>query len=123
MTLAFASLLRPAALALAIALLPGAGRLAAQQSSPVYEGWRQYMVHCARCHGDDAVGGVMAPDLRASVARGAVDEQSFHTVVVQGRREKGMPGFKGVLTDEQVAAIHAYVAARASGKVKAGRPS
>ena len=69
------------------------------------------------------IGGVMAPDLRASVARGAVDEQSFRTVVLQGRREKGMPGFKGVLTDEQVAAIQAYVAARASGKLKAGRPA
>src|SRR5581483_6313170 len=47
---------------------PGAqGRASAAE----YEGWRQYAVNCARCHGDDAVGGVMAPDLRASVARGS----------------------------------------------------
>jgi cytochrome c len=81
------------------------------------------MVHCARCHGDDAIGGLMAPDLRSSMQRGAVDDQAFQDVVLHGRRERGMPGFKGVLTAEQVAAIQAYVAARASGKLKAGRPA
>jgi cytochrome c len=96
---------------------------AAQEQPAAHEGWRQYMVHCARCHGDDAIGGVMAPDLRASMARGAMDAQSFQTVVMQGRREKGMPAFTGVLTDEQAAAITSYVAARASGKLKAGRPA
>lgn len=98
---------------------PGAqGRASAAE----YEGWRQYAVNCARCHGDDAVGGVMAPDLRASVARGSVDSASFHQTVSRGRREKGMPAFEGVLRDEQIAAIYAYVAARAKGKLPAGRP-
>jgi mono/diheme cytochrome c family protein len=50
-------------------------------------------------------------------------QQAFHVVVAQGRREKGMPGFEGVLADEQVAAIYSYVAARASGKLKPGRPA
>jgi cytochrome c len=87
-----------------------------------YEGWRQYMVNCARCHGDDAVGGIVAPDLRASIAKGAVDSASFRTVVTTGRREKGMPGFKDVLSDEQIAAIYAYVNARAQKRLPAGRP-
>jgi cytochrome c len=87
-----------------------------------YEGWRQYMVNCARCHGDDAVGGVVAPDLRASLAKGAVDSASFHAVVSTGRREKGMPGFKGVLSDKQIAATYAYVNARAQKRLPAGRP-
>lgn len=114
---------------LAAALAVGAAALAfpasarAQERSAAHEGWRQYMVHCARCHGDDAIGGIMAPDLRASVARGVVDEQSFRDVMLEGRREKGMPGFKGQLTEEQVGSIYAYVAARASGKLEAGRPS
>jgi mono/diheme cytochrome c family protein len=88
-----------------------------------YEGWRQYMANCARCHGDDAAGGVMAPDLRASVAKGAVDSAGFHAVVSAGRRDKGMPGFKGILNDEQIAAIYAYVSARAKGRLPAGRPA
>jgi cytochrome c len=102
---------------------------AASQQKPVaraskveYEGWRQYMVNCARCHGDDAVGGVMAPDLRKSVAKGGIDEASFHSIVTTGRREKGMPGFKETLSDKQIAAIHAYIVARADGRLPAGRP-
>ena len=91
-------------------------------STVEYDGWRQYMVNCARCHGDDAVGGVLAADLRASVAKGAVDAASFHAVVSVGRREKGMPGFKGVLSDQQIAAIYAYVNARAQKRLPAGRP-
>ena len=87
-----------------------------------YEGWRQYMVNCARCHGDDAVGGVVAPDLRASIAKGTVDSAAFHAVVSTGRREKGMPGFKDVLSDKQIAAIYAYVNARAQKRLPAGRP-
>ncbi len=87
-----------------------------------HEGWRQYMVNCARCHGDDAIGGVMAPDLRASVGKGTVDSASFHGVVTAGRRRKGMPGFKGVLSNQQIAAIYGYVNARAQKRLPEGRP-
>jgi cytochrome c len=95
----------------------------AQEPSAAHEGWRQYMVHCARCHGDDAIGGLMAPDLRTAVKKGSVDQSAFSAVVLEGRREKGMPGFKGQITDEQVDAIYDYVAGRASGKLKSGRPA
>jgi mono/diheme cytochrome c family protein len=94
---------------------------AGRASKVEYEGWRQYMITCARCHGDDAVGGVMAPDLRASVAKG-MDQATFETVVSAGRPEKGMPGFKGTLSKEQIDAIYAYVSARAKGRLPAGRP-
>jgi mono/diheme cytochrome c family protein len=117
------------ALALALAGLGVSHSSAAAQekqgrraSTAEYEGWRQYMVNCARCHGDDAVGGVIAPDLRTSVAKGAVNAEAFHAVVSTGRREKGMPAFKGILSDEQIAAIHAYVNARAAKQLPAGRP-
>jgi mono/diheme cytochrome c family protein len=95
---------------------------AARASKVEIEGWRQYMVNCARCHGDDAVGGVMAPDLRKSVASGAGSEAAFHSIVKAGRRGKGMPGFKGTLSDQKISAIYAYVAARAKGGLPAGRP-
>jgi mono/diheme cytochrome c family protein len=93
-----------------------------QATKVEYEGWRQYMGNCSRCHGDDAVGGIIAPDLRASVAKGAVNEASFPAVVRAGRPDKGMPGFKATLSDEQIAAIYAYVNARAKGRLPAGRP-
>ena len=50
-----------------------------------YEGWRRYMTTCARCHGDDAVGGVMAPDLRKTVASDSASQKSFHATVADGR--------------------------------------
>jgi len=93
-----------------------------QASEAEYEGWRQYMVHCARCHGDDAVAGVMAPDLRQSVRRGAASEAEFDQVVAAGRPGKGMPPFAKTLQSDQIVAIRAYVTARASGKLAAGRP-
>jgi cytochrome c len=93
-----------------------------QATKAEYDGWRQYMVHCARCHGDDAVGGVMAPDLRGSVAKGRVDQSSFHVVVSKGKRDGGMPGFEGTLSDDQIHNIYAYVNARAKGELAAGRP-
>lgn len=94
----------------------------ARASEVEYEGWRQYMVHCARCHGDDAVAGVMAPDLRGSLARGAVPEAAFDSITAAGRPGKGMPGFQEQLRPDQMAAIRSYVVAREQRRLPAGRP-
>jgi mono/diheme cytochrome c family protein len=94
----------------------------ARASEVEYEGWRQYMVHCARCHGDDAVAGVMAPDLRGSLARGAVPEAAFDSITAAGRSGKGMPGFQEQLRPDQIAAIRSYVVARKEARLPAGRP-
>ena len=112
----------PLALGLPNRPLASQERPAARASKVEYEGWRQYMVHCARCQGDDAVSGVMAPDLRKSVSSGTVNEAAFHSAVKAGRRGKGMPAFQGTLSGEQITAIYAYVAARAKGRLPAGRP-
>ena len=87
-----------------------------------YDGWRQFMTVCARCHGDDAVGGLMAPDLRKAVSSDSASQESFHATVVQGRPAKGMPSFKGSLDPEHIDAIYAYLHARASNELPAGRP-
>ena len=87
-----------------------------------YEGWRRFMTVCARCHGDDAVGGVMAPDLRKTVSSDSASRESFHATVTQGRPTKGMPSFKGSVDSEHIDAIYAYLRARASNELPAGRP-
>lgn len=87
-----------------------------------YEGWRRYMTVCARCHGDDAVGGVMAPDLRKTVTSDSATPESFHATVANGRPKKGMPSFKATLNAEHIDAIYAYIRARASNELPAGRP-
>jgi len=87
-----------------------------------YEGWRQYMVTCARCHGDDAVAGIMAPDLRHAVTTGGLDSTAFHDVVINGRLPQGMPSLRDVLDEHQIAEIYAYLMARATKGLPAGRP-
>lgn len=116
-------------LAFALVALGGAAQSARAQNQQhraatkaEYDGWRRYMTNCARCHGDDAVGGVMAPDLRKSVAADTVNQASFHATVSEGRVAKGMPGFKTTLSAEHIDAIYAYLRARASGELPGGRP-
>ena len=108
------------------ASFPGA---AAAQEAPVvteveYEGWRQYNVHCARCHGQDALPNPVAANLLASLAPGGptADQATFTTVVVEGRLDRGMPAFKEIIEPEQVEAIYTYVKGRAEKRIPPGRP-
>jgi mono/diheme cytochrome c family protein len=89
-----------------------------------YEGWRQYSVNCARCHGQDALPNPVAANLLVSLgAGGAVSSpEVFREVVAKGRPERGMPAFGSLLTPQQIDAIYAYVKGRAEGRIIAGRP-
>src|SRR3954464_4177876 len=80
-----------------------------------YEGWRQYSVNCARCHGQDVLPNPVAANLLVSVAPGGPveSEQMFVQVVTEGRPHRGMPAFKGILTPDQIRATYAYVRGRA----------
>jgi mono/diheme cytochrome c family protein len=92
-----------------------------------YQGWKYYAVYCERCHAPDAVGTADAPDLRYSIsAEGEVTPDSFRVVVRNGTENKAenkvMKGFEGVLDDERIGQIYAYVLARSEGRLAAGRP-
>jgi mono/diheme cytochrome c family protein len=89
-----------------------------------YEGWRQYNVHCARCHGQDALPNPVTADLLTSLAPGgsAADQGAFTTIVMAGRANKGMPAFKGSIEPAQVEAIYQYLKGRAEKRIPAGRP-
>lgn len=93
-------------------------------TGPEYEGWRQYSVHCARCHGQDVLGNPVAANLLISVAEGgpASDEATFAKIVREGRPSRGMPASGSSLKPEQIAAIYAYVKGRADKKIPPGRP-
>jgi len=94
-------------------------------SQAEYEGWRQYSVNCARCHGQDVLPNPVAANLLISLAPGGpIDtEQKFYQVVNDGRPGRGMPAFKGVLTEEQIGEIYAYVQGRAGKRIPPGRPA
>ena len=103
----------------------GQDRKKAPKVTPVeYEGWRQYSVHCARCHGQDVLPNPVAANLLVSVAPGGpVNTLEHFSAVVTAGTARGMPAFKGVLTPEQIKAIHSYVAGRAAKRIPPGRPA
>ena len=101
------------------------GQKSAKVTDQEYEGWRQYSVHCARCHGQDVLGNPVAADLRKTTAPGGptASQKAFVDVVVNGRTSRGMPAFGKTVTPAQAAAIYAYVKGRADKKIPPGRPA
>lgn len=99
----------------------GKGKVVSEKE---YEGWRQYSVHCARCHGQDVLGNPVAANLLTSVAEGGAtaDEATFVKIVREGRPSRGMPGLEPSMTPAQMSAVYAYVKGRADKRIPPGRP-
>jgi cytochrome c len=87
----------------------------------VFHGYQMYNSYCYRCHGTDATGGQLGPDLRRSLAAG-MKPQEFLSVAMTGRKEKGMPGWAGFLSEEDVVHVYKYVKGRSLDLVASGRP-
>ncbi|MCS7312848.1 MAG: c-type cytochrome, partial [Acidobacteria bacterium] len=85
------------------------------------QGWDVYQTHCERCHGPDAISGGLAPDLRDRVRRLTYAE--FFQIVLQGRVEKGMPAWRGLLKPDDVRLVYQYIRARSTERLGPGRPS
>lgn len=118
-------------------LAGGPDRVAAQATDSdrlevteqVYTGWKYFQVYCARCHGDDALGSMAAPDLTYSVTEeGGVTADSFKVVVRQGSSspsaapDQRMRGFEDLLDQPLIDAIYLYLRARSDGSLPRGRP-
>ncbi len=87
----------------------------------IFGGFEKYNSYCFRCHGFDAVGGEYAPDLRQSLNNGMTRRQ-FFTVAMEGREDRGMPGWNGFFTADELEQIYEYVAARSLDLIGPGRP-
>ncbi|MCC2660884.1 MAG: hypothetical protein K0R37_1658 [Arthrobacter sp.] len=95
-------------------------------SQQVYDGWKQYNLNCARCHGEDVMGTTIAPHLVTSLKPdGPIKtKELFVQTVCAGRPEKGMPAWCPLgMEMEKIEAIHAYVKGRSEGKIRPGRPA
>ena len=95
-------------------------------SREAYDGWKQFELNCARCHGEYAVGTSFAPALVTSLKQGGTvpTREAFVTIVCQGRKEKGMPSWCELgLEMDKITGIYAYVKGRADGKIHEGRPA
>ena len=131
-----AALTRTAGLGVALALGLGPSQASAQSSDDrmvvndqVYTGWKYFQVYCSRCHGDDALGSMAAPDLTYSLSEeGGVTADSFKVVVRQGSSspnaapDQQMRGFEDLLDDALVDALYQYARSRSEGSLPPGRP-
>ena len=90
-----------------------------------YEGWKQYQLVCARCHGEEAQGSSFGPSLLAALKPdgGIPTKEAFVQLLVSGRPDKGMPPVKTLgLEPEYFDGIYDYLHGRATGAYKPGRP-
>jgi quinohemoprotein ethanol dehydrogenase len=93
---------------------------AKQNPHLVHTGGLLFNSHCFTCHGLNAVAGPL-PDLRYS-SKEVLD--SFSSIVLGGTRvSDGMPSFEKILSTKDVAAIRAYVIARAQQRVEPAQAS
>lgn len=100
-------------------------------SPTAYDGFKQFQLNCARCHGDFGVGSSFAPALIVSVSdtgrfktgeRGT--KELFVATVCGGRPDKGMPSWCALgLEMDKIQSIYAYLSGRATGTIGAGRPA
>src|SRR5215468_8253685 len=98
--------------------------VSAQDSSEVYKnvynGWKWWHVYCYRCHGTNAVGGNLAPNL-IDVNR-KMPLKEFLLKVKEGDPENGMQAWDKLLDDKQITQLYFYVRARADKVLPPGRP-
>ena len=87
----------------------------------VFHGYQLYNSYCYRCHGTDATGGELGPDLRRSLGAG-MKLQEFLSVAMSGRKEQGMPAWAGFLSEDDVIHVYRYVKARSLDLISSGRP-
>ena len=122
---------------LAVSLIPN--RAAAQElrdqyhqaprdtvSQTVYDGWKQFNLNCARCHGEDALGTSFAPHLIVSLKPdGPINtKELFVQTVCAGRPEKGMPSWCALgMEMGTIDEVYSYVKARSDAKMAPGRPA
>jgi polar amino acid transport system substrate-binding protein len=69
-----------------------------------------FNTHCSHCHGPNAESPDQRIDLRRLSRRYRDDKDAvFATTVHEGRPDKGMPAWKGVIAEAEIAKVKAYV--------------
>lgn len=110
--------LRRAVAATALVLAPIASAAAAERPTNPYEGNSElvpegkslFNQYCSHCHGPDAIQGERPRDLRRLRIRyGDNAIAVFYTTINDGRMDKGMPPWKGVLKEEVVWRIFTFL--------------
>jgi hypothetical protein len=83
-------------------------------------GWKTWRaLACERCHGAEQEG-LVGPPLVESMKK--LTKEQFHTTIMNGRLEKGMPPFNtSKMVTDNWEGLYAYLKGRSDGKIKPGR--
>jgi mono/diheme cytochrome c family protein len=83
-------------------------------------GWKTWRaLACERCHGAEQEG-LVGPPLVEQMK--TLSKEDFHTVMMNGRPEKGMPPFNAsAMVNENWEGLYAYLKGRSDGKIAPGR--
>lgn len=118
---------------IAVALLPVlSGTVNANESAPLYtvkegnkvdprtlNGWKTWRaLACERCHGASQEG-LVGPSLVDALK--VLSKEDFHTTIMNGRPEKGMPPFNGSkMVQDNWEGLYAYLKGRSDGQIQPG---
>jgi mono/diheme cytochrome c family protein len=83
------------------------------------DGWKTWRaLACERCHGAEQEG-LVGPALVESLKK--LTKEEFHTTIMNGRPDKGMPNFNGsTMVTQNWEGLYAYLKGRSDGKIKPG---
>jgi mono/diheme cytochrome c family protein len=83
------------------------------------DGWKTWRaLACERCHGAEQEG-LVGPSLVDSLK--TLSKEDFHTTVIDGRPEKGMPPWgASEMIQKNWEGLYAYLKGRSDGKIKPG---
>ena len=83
------------------------------------EGWKTWRaLACERCHGAEQEG-LVGPSLVNSLK--TLNKDEFHTTVINGRAEKGMPPWgASEMMQKNWEGLYAYLKGRSDGAIKPG---
>ena len=82
-------------------------------------GWKTWRaLACERCHGAQQEG-LVGPPLVESLK--TLSKEDFHTLMMNGRPEKGMPNFNtSQMVQQNWEGLYAYLKGRSDGKIQPG---
>ena len=82
-------------------------------------GWKTWRaLACERCHGAQQEG-LVGPSLVESLKK--LSKEDFHTTIMNGRPEKGMPNFNtSKMVNDNWEGLYAYLKGRSDGKIEPG---
>jgi Cytochrome C oxidase, cbb3-type, subunit III len=83
------------------------------------QGWKTWRaLACERCHGAEQEG-LVGPSLIDSLK--VLSKENFHTTLMNGRPEKGMPPFNSsTMVQQNWEGLYAYLKGRSDGQIQPG---